>query len=102
MEVAFAGVLSRLFESGHGLRLEHLQLFADLIISYFIELFCFLVVHATLDEHGGRGLGGRELVEQEGGVGVQEEVPEVAFAVFVAHIADQVEVSVIVLCSDLL
>ena len=41
-------------------------------------------------------------MEQEGSVRIEEEVPEVAFAVFVAHVPDEVEVSVVVLCSDLL
>ena len=41
-------------------------------------------------------------MEQEGSVGIQEEVPEVAFAVFVADVADEGEVGVVMLCSDLL
>jgi hypothetical protein len=41
-------------------------------------------------------------VEEECGVGVQEEVPKIAFAVFVADVADEGEVSVIILGSDLL
>ena len=101
-KVCSARVLGRLFQSSPGLGLEHLELLAHLIISYFVELFCFLVIHPTLDEVRGCGLRGGELVKQEGRVGIQEEVPEITFAVFVAYIADEGEVGVIVFGSDLL
>ena len=56
LEVSFARVLGGLFQASDGFAFENLELLAYLIISYFVELFCFLVIHSTLYEDSGCGL----------------------------------------------
>lgn len=95
-------VLRRLLETSNGFILEYLKLLTHLIIAYFVELLGLFVVHASLDEVRVRLLRRCKLVEQECCVRVSEEASEIAFAVLVAHIANEIKICVIVLGSDLL
>lgn len=97
MRSSLLGVLSRLLEALESLVLQDDDLVADLVVADLVELLGLLVVHALADEVG-RGLWAlSELVEQEGCVWVPEEGTEVALAVFVADVANQVEGGVVAL-----
>lgn len=88
LEVSFTHVLRRFFETSNGFIFEYLKLLTHLIIADFIELLGLFVVHSSLDEVRVRLLRRCKLVEQERRVRVTEEASEIAFAVFVAHIAN--------------
>jgi uncharacterized membrane protein len=102
LEVGLTHVLRRFFETSNGFILEYLKLLTHLIIAYFIKLLGLFVVHSSLDEVRVRLLRRCKLVEQECRVWVSEEASEIAFAVFVADIANEIKICVVVLLFYLL
>ena len=85
---AFGVIALRYFlESSNCFFFEQFELIKDFWVSNFVEFF-FFVFHSIFDENSDRLLRGCKKEEQQRGERVQKEVPQIAFAVFVAHIAN--------------
>lgn len=93
MLVFGVSALRYLFESGDCFYLEEFELLQDLSVSYFVE-FLFFAGHSGFEEIFVGFLGG-ELEEEHGGEGIQKEVLQIAFAVFVAHVPDKIKICVV-------